>query len=79
VANAKKYASIYIGYGHKAQTPPIEPLQNNDIGKEPEDRTEQSEPNPDKPPPPDEPVKEEGAEGGEVPPGEEPQEEEESN
>ena len=68
VASAKNYLNIYIGYGHKALSVPIVPLQPEDVQDEPEDIDEHFEPNPKNPLPEkpetdtDEPKKEDGEE-----------------
>jgi len=68
IASAKNSVTIYIGYGHKALSVPIQPLQPQDVQDEPDDIEEHFEPNPKNPLPEkpetdtDEPKKEEGDE-----------------
>jgi len=68
VASAKNAVTIYLGYGHKALSFPIQPLQPQDVQDEPDDIDEHFEPNPKNPLPEkpetdtDEPKQEEGDE-----------------
>ena len=61
-----KFANVYVGFGIKETDAPYSPTQLGAVDKDPEDMSEQKEPNPEKEPPKPEEKKEgEGEEGEE--------------